>query len=417
MNWPETPTAAPIGDGRYASHLDQPSTVDELRQTLTRRIEEGYAIYPRGGATALEFGGIPRSAGVAISTTGLNRVIDYPAADMTITVEAGITVGELQAILAAENQRLTIDVPHPDKATVGGLYATNTYGPRRYGNGRPRDQIIGIGFVNAEGNLIKGGGRVVKNVAGYDLPKLITGSLGTLGIIAELTLKVRPKPETSALAWVTFDKFADAQSALGRLNTSDTRPTAIELLNRHASDSIGTHLGLPAAEWVVVVGIEDNPSSVEWQLQRLSGEMAPRPMEVRRDGEAERLWSNLTEVADWHLGPMMIQVMLPPTEAVKFLDRLSQKNWAVHAHAGNGFILAQWIGEPSLNDASSKVHRLREEVLNHGGSLTVPRCPTDWKPTLKVWGDPRGDWVISERIKATMDPRGVLNPGRFIGTI
>src|SRR6185312_5868323 len=123
----------------------------------------------------------------------------YPAADMTITVEAGITLAALGAVLAEQHQRLQIDAPDPDRATLGGVFATNTRGPRSFGLGRPRDQIIGVAFVTSDGELVKGGGRVVKNVAGYDFPRLLTGSLGTLGIIAQMTLKVRPMPEASEL--------------------------------------------------------------------------------------------------------------------------------------------------------------------------------------------------------------------------
>src|SRR5262249_22488607 len=159
------------------------------------------------------------------------RVIDYPAADMTITVEAGITLGALRAVLAENRQRLLIEAPHPDRATLGGIYATNASGPRRFGIGGPRDQIIGVSFLTADGALVKGGGRVVKNVAGYDFPRLLTGSLGTLGIITQLTQKVRPIPEASALVWVPFANVDGLGTSLDRLNTSGTRPVSIDLLD------------------------------------------------------------------------------------------------------------------------------------------------------------------------------------------
>ena len=173
--------------------------------------------------------------GVAISTTSISRLIDYPYADMTITVEAGMTLSTLSGILAGQQQRLLVDAPFPERATLGGIYATNTSGPRRFGAGRPRDQIIGVSFVTSEGVVVKGGGRVVKNVAGYDLPKLLTGSLGTLGIISQLTLKVRPIPERSAIAWVRYHNLRAVSEALERLNVSETRPIAVELLNEPAA--------------------------------------------------------------------------------------------------------------------------------------------------------------------------------------
>ena len=180
-SWPESADGShPLGDGRTAAALDRPAGLDELCEAVRRRVAEGLAIYPQGGRTALDYGGSPTKPGAAIDTTGLDRVVDYPAADMTITVEAGLTLDHLQATLAAEGQRLTVDAPQSDRATIGAIYAVDASGPRRFGSGRPRDQIIGVRFVNGEGTVLKGGGRVVKNVAGYDFPKLITGSLGTL---------------------------------------------------------------------------------------------------------------------------------------------------------------------------------------------------------------------------------------------
>src|SRR5262249_5636495 len=150
--------------------------------------------------------------------------------------------------------------------------ATNTCGPRRFGLGRPRDQIIGVSFVTSEGVAVKGGGRVVKNVAGYDFPKLLTGSLGTLGIITQMTLKVRPLPEASAIIWVPFSKVELLSGTLDALNTSGSRPVALELLNRPAAETIGEPLGLPTGDWVIAIGLEDNAASVGWQINQLMTE-------------------------------------------------------------------------------------------------------------------------------------------------
>ena len=207
---------------------------------------------------------------MAISTAAISRLIDYPFADMTITVEAGMTLLALSAILAGEQQRLLVDGPFPDRATLGGIYATNTSGPRRFGAGRPRDQIIGVSFVTSAGEVVKGGGRVVKNVAGYDLPKLLTGSMGTLGIITQLTLKVRPIPERSAIAWVSFRSARGVSEALDRLNVSETRPIAIELLNASAARALADGRGLPSGEMTIALGYEENASTVELAARSLA---------------------------------------------------------------------------------------------------------------------------------------------------
>ncbi len=247
MNWPDNPEGGHLGDGRYALATERPESVDALRETIGRRAGEGLAVYPQGGGTALDYGGIPRRPGIALDTRSLNRIIDYPAADMTITVEAGMTLATLQSTLAEQGQRLPLDAPQAARATLGGIFATNASGPRRFGNRRPRDLILGVGFVQADGNAVKGGGRVVKNVAGYDLPRLLTGSLGTLGVITQMTLKVRPLPEASAIVWAGFDDVAGLAEVLDQLNTSMTRPVAIDVLNQPAALAVGEPLGLPSA--------------------------------------------------------------------------------------------------------------------------------------------------------------------------
>ncbi|GAC1473527.1 MAG: FAD-binding oxidoreductase [Isosphaeraceae bacterium] len=384
---------------------------------MTERVAQGHALYPQGGTTALDYGGIPAAPGIAIDTRGLNRVIDYPAADMTITVESGVTLGSLRGVLAAENQRLVIDTPDQERATVGGVFATNTCGPRRFGSGRPRDQILGVSFVTSDGALVKGGGRVVKNVAGYDFPRLLTGSMGTLGIVTQLTLKVRPRPETSALVWVPIASAGSLGPALERLNTSGTRPMAIEVLNPPAAKFVGALIGLPTEDWALIVGYEDNASSVAWQVDRLMIELGRTHIVIREGVDAEPLWSALTDFQVAQPGSVRITASLRPSTVSDFLQALDPTSWAVQAHAGSGVVHAHTLAERELEDLGTEIDRLRALAILDGGSLTVPRCPSSWKKRLKVWGDPRPDWVLSERVKRALDPLGVMNPGRFVGTI
>lgn len=418
MTWPESPTEHPLGDGAYADACVQPRTFDELRDAVARHAGAGSAVYPQGGRTALHYGSPPGRPGVALRTTGLDRVVDYPAADMTITVEAGITLSSLQAALAAEGQRLSLDAPQADRATLGGIYATNASGPRRLGAGRPRDMIIGVGFVAADGRLVRGGGRVVKNVAGYDFPKLLTGSLGTLGVIAELTLTVRPRPEAAAIAWVGFHRLDDAGEALDRLNTSRTRPVAIELLNRRAVEHLGDLGGLPASEWVVAVGLEGNAASVAWQVDALRPEIGPGRLEVVRDAEALPAWSALTEFPAAEVGTLGVMANVRPSAVVTLAALLDTGPWAVQAHAGNGIVRGHRLGDDvSLNEVAPVVNDLRRAAVEAGGNLVLNRCPTPWKERLRIWGEPRGDWAVMAAIKRALDPGAVMNPGRFLGTI
>lgn len=418
MNWPESPTEFLLGDGRFASFLDRPESVEDLSEIVRRRSGEGYALYPQGGRTALEFGGVPERPGVAVDLRGLDRVLDYPAADMTVSVEAGITLERLQVVLGEKGQRLPLDAPSPEKATLGGIFSTNASGPRRFGSGRPRDLILGVSFVKADGVEVKGGGRVVKNVAGYDLPKLLTGSLGSLGIITRMTLKTRPKPELSALAWVRFEKAEEAAEALDRLNTSRTRPMALELWNAPASEELGAAVNLPPSQWVLVVGLEDNAESVRWQVGALGEELGRERVSVLEGDEAEPLWSAMADAQEYSPGGLAFLANLRPSSVVGFAERPDPERWCVQAHAGNGIVRGHWRAEDGdIGRMDQEIMSLRRRAVDGGGNLTLPVCPTSWKERLGVWGGPRADWEMMRRIKQALDPARVMNPGRFVGNL
>src|SRR5262249_7821397 len=231
----------------------QPTSIAELGQIVRDAAAQGQAVFPLGGRTMLGLGYPPSKPGIGLDLRGLDQVIDYPARDMTITVQAGITMAKLQALLATENQQLPIDVPLPEQATLGGAIAVNASGPRRYGYGTLRDYVIGISFINDEGHEVKAGGRVVKNVAGYDLMKLHIGALGTLGIVTQVTLKLRPLP--AARASLIFPcATSNLAALLDRLHATATRPAWIEVIS--------------PPNFELCIGFEGNVEAVEWQMQR-----------------------------------------------------------------------------------------------------------------------------------------------------
>jgi glycolate oxidase FAD binding subunit len=382
--------------------------VDEL-------VASGHGIYPQGGKTSLDYGRAPGRPGVAIDMTSINALVDYPFADMTVTVQAGMTLAKLREILAEHHQRVLVDAPFPDQATMGGIYATGTTGPRRYGLGRPRDQIIGVSFVTSRGVVVSGGGRVVKNVAGYDFPKLLTGSLGTLGIITQMTLKVRPIPEASAFAWVHFWDHESLTTALEVLNTSGTRPTALDLLNSSGSRLVGQGPGLPNGQATLAIGYEDSPGSVRWQLDRLAAELGRTDFAIVESTDSEALWNALCHFQAEQAGPFGVVANMRPSSVVSFLEQLDAERWSVQAHVGNGIVRAHALGDWSVESASQRIEELRSLATGDGGNLIVSRCPTEWKDRVRVWGEPRGDWALGERVRATLDPHAAMNPGRFVG--
>jgi glycolate oxidase FAD binding subunit len=250
-----------------------PATQSELvRFVAANSVGDRKTLCPVGGRTSLR----GRSADVNVSLTELSRVIDYPARDMTITVEAGIRVDTLQSMLAAERQRLPIDIPQSGRATLGGALATNTSGPRRFGHGTFRDYVIGVSAVDASGRLFKAGGRVVKNVAGYDICKLMIGSYGTVGIVTQVTLKLRPFTETTAWFIVRVSNYADAEMLLARLLKSESRPVAIDVLDNVAGEHIAAaaRIRIDSPGPYLCIAFEGSPHEVQWQLEMIEREMS-----------------------------------------------------------------------------------------------------------------------------------------------
>ncbi len=402
-----------------------PQSPAEVGELVRQAARENKAVFPLGGRTQLHIGYPPTRPGIGVDMRSLTKVIDYPARDMTITVQAGITMRQLQHLLATENQRLPIDVPRAGDATLGGSLAVNVSGCRRCGFGTLRDYVIGITVVNDEGQETKAGGRVVKNVAGYDLCKLHIGALGTLGIITQVTLKLRPIPEARALLTLGCTG-ALLPALLDQLHATRTRPVCIDVLNSAAARGLSRRavFPLPHSEWVVIAGFEDSEPSVNWQVQQLMQEVPAdqvQGLQALAGQASDRLWDALVEAPLRSDVPLTFKAnMLPSLTAA--LCRQAEKVVPVvelHAHAGSGIVWGHVGGEAdslTLEQAQVMLGKLLEAV-GEVGNVVVPRCPAAWKATLPLWGKPRGDAGLMRQVIGKLDPRRLFNPGRFLNGI
>ncbi|HMC89260.1 MAG TPA: FAD-binding oxidoreductase [Gemmataceae bacterium] len=402
----------------------EPKTVAELLSSIRQALAQGLAVYPFGGRTMWEYGGPPTREGIGVDLRGLDQVIDYPARDMTITVQAGITLSRLQEILAKENQRLPVDVPLPESATLGGALAANVSGPRRYGFGTFRDYVIGISVVNDEGQEIKAGGRVVKNVAGYDLCKLYIGSLGTLGIITQVTLKLKPRPEEQRLVAIGCKGGVVLGQLLDLLHGSRTRPVCLEVLNARAARQIcGEAVELSEADWLIVLGFEDNRESVAWQVKQIEAET--RPVVDHRDAallsvrDSDRFWRALIDFQVWPGANLTFKANLLPSATADFcrLADARPEGLILQAQAGNGIVFGHVHGDCTLEQSQEMLGALQEAAMASQGNLLILRCPAAWKASLPVWGAPRNDYWLMKAVKEKLDPKGIFNPGRFVAGI
>ncbi|MCE5303009.1 MAG: FAD-binding oxidoreductase [Planctomycetaceae bacterium] len=280
----------------------------------------------------------PIGPGVVLSLAALNHVIDHAADDMTITVEAGVTVGELQRRLAEKRQRLPVDVTDPDGTTVGAAVAKNAAGPRQYAFGSMRDYLLGFTAVDGLGRLFSAGGRVVKNAAGYNLCRLMAGSRGTLALLTQVTLMVRPMPESSVFFVCDVPDFQRGERLLADLARSPARPVAIEFVAgrpRHGDSMLGPVLAGNVGR--LYVGFEGPANEIDWMVEQLrsawSAAGATAPMLVPHD-RADSLWAWLIDFqADRQFNVLPGQVM---ETAEKLLQ--SQPALALEAHAGNGVV-------------------------------------------------------------------------------
>jgi glycolate oxidase FAD binding subunit len=400
-------------------------TTDEFLPTtqaeLCRRIGDnaqgaGLPIYPVGGRTAVHYGPAPVQPGISLCLTGLTRVIDFPARDMTITVEAGIRIDELTKLLAAQGQQLPIDVPQMHRATLGGVVATNTSGSRRFGMGTMRDYVIGISAVDAAGRAFKAGGRVVKNVAGYDLCKMLVGSRGSLAVVTQLTLKLRPIPESSRLLWVPFERFGEIEQVLERLTTSETRPVAIDVLNPRAAADVAAEAGLelPVNRPVLCAGLEGTPRETAWEAGKLRSEIesfGPREIVSVHDAEATKLWFALGDFQVPSDDPLTFQANLLPSRTIALVEEAERAGCSVQAHAANGIVIGHVPDRITTCAAAAELlARLRSLARQARGNLTVVQCDEGWKADLPMWGEPESGWPLMRKLKQQLDPRNLLNP-------
>ncbi len=398
-----------------------PASQDELTAAVREAFSSGTPLYPVGGGTSLDFGLPGKGEGKGLSLAGLSRVVDYPARDMTVTVEAGVTMKSLAELLAKERQRLPVDVPQAERATIGGVVATNWNGPRRFGEGALRDFVIGISAVDGRGQEFKGGGRVVKNVAGYDFCKLLTGSMGALGVITQLTLRLKPIPEHSALVACSVASAAEAEKLLASMTSSHTTPTAIELLAGPQWRDEAALAGLApgsAERLFLVVGLEGTGAEVEYMAAQLSVEWQELGVDAPQViGESAALWQRLIEFSAAGDAPLVLKASVTPSGTTAMIEvaRQLDPECSIQAHAGNGIVIIKLSTFPVEGLSRALVGKLQPAAAAHGGQVVILSNPSGAEMTHQsVWGATDSPLALMNEVKRKFDPKNILNRGRFV---
>jgi glycolate oxidase FAD binding subunit len=401
-------TAEDAVEGVDPSFVVEPGSVEEMSELMKLAGREGLAVAPRGGGTKMHIGDPPRELDLIVSTARLNEIIEHVPSDQVVRVQAGIKLEDLREHLSGSDQMVAIDPPERG-ATIGGVVATNSSGLRRYKYGTIRDLIIGITVVLSDGTVAKAGGKVVKNVAGYDLSKLFTGSLGTLGIIATANFRLHPIPEAARTVAVEIESPQEAQEAAQAIMHSQVEASAVEL---HWGDD--TRL--------LTVLVESIPPGVEAKAETASFLLRPFG-EVRSLEEGEMEFLGPLRPPELGDDEAAIKLAAPPVELAGVLDsvlgaaeRRGVKTRIV-ARAASGVTLVGLTGGDTGAQAEF-VEELREIWTRRGGGVVLQRAPADLKKRVGTWSTGgRDDLGLMRRVKEKFDPRGGLNPGRFIGGI
>jgi glycolate oxidase FAD binding subunit len=398
----------------------RPGTAEEVGALLAGAGEYAAGVLPRGAGVHQHLGGVPARADLVIETARLAGITDYTPADYVVAVRAGTPLRDLQAELAAHNQWLPLDPPGGSRATVGGVVAANRNGPRRLLWGSVRDLLIGIRVALPTGEVIKAGGKVVKNVAGYDLGKLFIGSLGAAGVITEATFKISPLPGEGVTVAVAVPDLEAAHALTMAVMRSQLLPAALEAANPPALRRLAAAAGIPAPRapaWGVLLlaeGLEESRTRHVAEMRTLVPE--PARMEVL-EGEPHRaLWHAVAEFPspETHPGGVVWRAGGPIARWPVFARALSPLGSEgdpveILAHAGVGVLYAA----ATAAQARSVAEALDRAAQDAEGYAVVEAAPPALKARLPLWGAEPGGLALMRRLRAAYDPRGVMIPGRL----
>jgi glycolate oxidase FAD binding subunit len=424
-------------DGVEPFAICWPDTAEEASQCLSVADRLGVSVSPRGSGTKVGLGNKPRSCDLIVSTDRLQRIVDYAPENLTVTVEAGLRLSALQSMLASDHQNLPIDPPNAPRATLGGIMAANANGARRLGYGSLRDLVIGTRSVTPSGTIVRSGGRVVKNVAGYDLGKLYIGSLGTLVLLIEVNLKVTPVPSSQSTTVGNFESLERVAKLSRSIARSPLMPLALDVFNAPAAAALTNRIAglVPTRQTgylLMVLGAAPG-GGVHRQaadFARLFEQAGATDIVQLETADSDRLWSGVNAIGDSddRNDRIQLKISVPPGRLLEVWNLLEAYvedlggNPSISGRAASGVFYVAWspLGgalDGALANTAVRIEEIRRQVVGLGGSLVVEQCPVSMKNHLDVWGDVGSSLPVMKRLKSALDPRGIMNPGRFVGGI
>jgi glycolate oxidase subunit GlcD len=395
-----------------------PASAAEISEVINLAATEGQAIVPAGGATFLDAGNVLDQTNLVMTTRRLANLIQHEPADLVATAQAGLTLSEFQNQLRQQGQWVPIDPPDDGTATLGGVIATGLSGPQQTGYGPVRSFVIGLRAVLADGTIIKAGGNVVKNVAGYDLCKLFTGSYGTLGVITEVTLKLRPVPaETRTI--VAHGRRSSLMS-VGQAIARQMSPVAVELFSSAQARQI-VAVANPE-DCVLLVRFAGAARAVVSETANALKMLRAENILCATHDEDEVLWSTVSKAATAGQNNLMWRAGTRPTELTSLLDEVAllEQDEVSHvglrwqASLGDGRVRVMARAPVYPKESVQTLERMRQRAENLGGHLIIEKAPVDIKNEIDSWGGPGSTTELMQRIKKQLDPNSILSPRRFL---
>lgn len=405
-------------DGIVPRIVVLPISVQQVQDILRLASEKGYSVIPAGSGTKLSIGNVSEKCDIVLALTRLNSVVEYEPADLTVTVEAGISLADLQTELAKNRQFLPMNPPYADRCTIGGIVAANASGPLRLRYGTARNQVLGLRVVHANGTVVKSGGKVVKNVAGYDLNKLYIGSYGTLGIITEVTLKLSPLPTRQAIIASQFQTIHDGVKTGLSVVSSQTLPTFVSLSVNYPLEQFCEH------KPTLIIGFGGEPETVTWQLnsiQTLLEQNGADGVQIVEDKSHDSICNEIQKFPNdvSELENVIVKVNLKRTDIANYLDENLEDTYMAMVLLGNGVIYFKIpiCAGADLQQLMNTLTQMRQCAINVGGNLIIEAAPPELKRLIDVWGPIGSTLNLMKQIKAKFDADTLLNSGRFVSSI
>jgi glycolate oxidase FAD binding subunit len=432
-------------DDKKPSASASPQSAAEILEMVKFARKEKLAIIATGARTKLGIGLPPRQYDIALDMTRMDRLVSYDPGDLTLSVEAGIPLHKLSAILAEHRQFLPLAVPYFDRTTIGGTISSGVDGPLRQLYGTARDYLLGMEFITGEGVLAKSGGRVVKNVTGYDIHKVMIGALGTLGVITRINFKTFPLLSSSRAFVATFQTVERACGMRNRVSQSHLAPVTMEIFSpgvanlfasdaakRIAATSIPENI-FSGSRWIFTSGFAGNPNALarcENDLRKMAEECGAVDATVLEGPQLAPAFALKREFISLALScspaTTILKISVLPRQMAEVLTCATREaesrhlSWVAMAR-GVGVIYFAILPGESSEATKQQVVQASDNILLAcaalEGNATIPWCPSAWKNTLKVWGLPRADFAQMLKLKKTFDPDGIFSPGRFVGGI